>query len=86
MNGYATWQNERWNFAAVQGREGRIELDMIAGDFDDSGIIDIDDVVLLIDYVFRGGPALNPLERGDFNGDSEVDTEDIIELIAFVFH
>ena len=56
------------------------------GDANGDGIIDIGDIVLLINYVFYGGPAPAPLEAGDVNCDGIVDIGDIVYLINYVFY
>jgi hypothetical protein len=56
-----------------------------SGDCDGSGEIDIDDIIFLINYVFAGGPAPNPLSVGDVNCSSFIDIDDIVYLINYVF-
>jgi hypothetical protein len=60
--------------------------DCLSGDVNESGSVDIDDVVYLIAYVFSGGSTPVPDECcGDVDGASGVDIDDIVYLIAFVF-
>lgn len=57
----------------------------ICGDCDSSGDVDIDDVVYLINYIFSGGPAPEPLESGDVDLSGGVDIDDVVYLIAYIF-
>jgi len=61
--------------------------DFMRGDANFSDFIDIDDVVFLIDYIFQGGPAPNPVEEaGDANADADVDIDDITFLLDYIFN
>lgn len=55
------------------------------GDINYDGLIDIDDVTFLVDYVFSGGPAPQPAWIGDMNGNGGIDVDDIVYLIDYVF-
>jgi parallel beta-helix repeat protein len=55
------------------------------GDANRDGRISISDVVFLISYLFRDGPAPNPLEAGDANCDEMVNGEDVLHLINYLF-
>ncbi len=55
------------------------------GDANGDGIIGPGDVVYLINYLFRNGPAPDPLERGDCNCDGEVGPGDVVYLINYLF-
>jgi hypothetical protein len=57
----------------------------ICGDSDGSLSVDIDDVVHLINYIFGGGPAPEPLESGDADCSGNVDIDDVVYLINFIF-
>jgi hypothetical protein len=63
----------------------------ICGDADGSGgdpAVDIDDVVLLINYIFASGTPPNPLAAGDVDcsgGAVPVDIDDVVYLINFIF-
>jgi hypothetical protein len=62
-----------------------VEPPIFRGDCDNSGGIDIDDVVFLIAYVFSGGAAPDPIEVGDVDCSDGVDIDDIVYLIEFIF-
>jgi hypothetical protein len=55
------------------------------GDADGSHDIDIADVVYLINYIFSGGPAPNPLVAGDADCSGDIDIADVVYLIAYIF-
>ena len=55
------------------------------GDADASGAVDISDAVFLIDYIFSGGPAPNPILRGDSDCSNDVDISDVVYLISYIF-
>jgi parallel beta-helix repeat protein len=64
---------------------GAYEYLITTGDTNSDGIIDIKDVVFLINYCFKGGPAPNPLEKGDVTADGSVNVQDTIHLINYLF-
>lgn len=45
----------------------------------------ISDIVYLINYLFRGGPAPEPIEWGDVNCDDDSDLRDVVYLINYLF-
>ena len=59
-------------------------VDIILGDVDGSGKVDIDDITMMIDKVL-GRPTPDMVEEAaDFNGDSRIDIDDITDMIHFV--
>jgi hypothetical protein len=57
----------------------------ITGDANGDGLINASDVVYLINYLFIGGPAPNPLGAGDINCDGLVNASDVVYLINYLF-
>lgn len=55
------------------------------GDLNGDGSIDIGDVVFSINYLYKSGPAPDPLEIGDCNCDQVVDLGDVVYLINYLF-
>ncbi|MFH1335945.1 MAG: dockerin type I repeat-containing protein [Candidatus Zixiibacteriota bacterium] len=55
------------------------------GDVNQTGLIDIGDVVYLINYLYRAGSNPIPLETGDCNCDGVIDIGDVIYLINYLF-
>lgn len=54
------------------------------GDPNDDGTPDIVDIVFLVNYVLKSGPAPIALMSGDVNADCDVDIVDIVYLINYV--
>jgi hypothetical protein len=57
----------------------------IRGDANGDGVINSADVVYLINYLFKGGPAPEPLEAGDVNCDGIINSADVVYLINYLF-
>ncbi|MFH1891573.1 MAG: FG-GAP-like repeat-containing protein [Candidatus Zixiibacteriota bacterium] len=57
----------------------------LCGDADRSGMIDIDDVVFLISYIFSGGPPPAPYDQGDADCSGSIDIDDVVYLINYIF-
>jgi len=57
----------------------------VCGDADGDLGINIADAVYLINYIFKGGPAPDPLDAGDANCDGTVNVADAVYLINYVF-
>ncbi|MCP4633370.1 MAG: hypothetical protein GY855_10635, partial [candidate division Zixibacteria bacterium] len=55
------------------------------GDATDNGVVDILDIVFLINYKYKGGPAPTIPESANVNGDTEIDILDIVFLINFLY-
>jgi hypothetical protein len=58
----------------------------VAGDANCDGEVNVGDVVYIINYVFRGGPAPVPYMAGNANGDAEVNIGDAVYLINYIFN
>lgn len=57
----------------------------ITGDMNADGLVNPEDVVLLLNYLFRNGPPPPPLEAGDFNCDGEVSPPDVVVMLNYLF-
>ncbi len=57
----------------------------MCGDLDDSGTVNSADIIRLVNYVFKGGPAPDPLWTADTNMDGKITSADIIKLVNYVF-
>ncbi len=57
----------------------------LCGDADGSSIITISDAVYLINYIFAGGTAPNPLLAGDADCNGIVTISDAVYLIQYIF-
>ena len=62
-----------------------MEVGSQKGDVTGDGEINIADVVFLINYLYRDGPAPDPLEMGDVNCDDEINLGDVVYLIDYLF-
>ncbi len=57
----------------------------VCGDVNGDGVVDLGDVLYLISYLYKGGPAPDPLETGDVNCDGVVDLGDVLYLISYLY-
>jgi len=57
----------------------------ICGDVDDSETVNILDVVFLINYLYHGGLAPDPIESGDADGNTILNILDITYLINYLY-
>ncbi|UCD29676.1 MAG: hypothetical protein JSV03_04125 [Planctomycetota bacterium] len=55
------------------------------GDPNGDKAINIADAVFIINYIFKGGPAPDPLCIGDANGDGSINVADAVYLINYIF-
>jgi len=58
----------------------------LCGDANQDGLIEIGDVVYLINYTLKGGPAPAPLASGDCNCDGNIDLDDVVLIINYLFN
>lgn len=57
----------------------------VCGDVNETGNVDIADIVYLVSFLFKHGPEPDPLYCGNTNGDGNVNIADIVYLVAFIF-
>lgn len=55
------------------------------GDVNRDGNIDINDVVYLLNYLYKTGPVPDPLRVGDPTGDCTVNVSDVLFLLNYLF-
>jgi len=61
-------------------------LPCLRGDVNCDGVINSADIVSLINYLFKSGPAPDPLELGYVNcGDDVINSADVVYLIDYLF-
>jgi hypothetical protein len=58
---------------------------MIRGDANRSGSVDLADAVFIVNWLFIGGPAPNPLWVGDANCSGGVDLADAVYIVNWLF-
>jgi hypothetical protein len=61
-------------------------LGYIPGDCNLDGEVNVGDVVMIIQYVFRSGQAPTPIETADANGDGTANVGDAVYLINYIFN
>ncbi|KPL00676.1 MAG: hypothetical protein AMJ91_03700 [candidate division Zixibacteria bacterium SM23_73_3] len=61
------------------------DIGYMMGDPTWDGVIDLADVLFLINHLYKGGPAPDPMEIGDVTCDGEVDFEDVLFLINYLY-
>lgn len=61
------------------------ECEPLCGDADGSGGVSIADAVYLINYIFSGGPAPDPLLSGDADCNGGLSIADAVYLINYIF-
>ena len=71
------YQSVPFNFTISTGE--------MVGDVNDDDKINVSDAVFLINYVFSGGDAPDPLYTGDVNCDDKVNVSDAVYIINYVF-
>jgi len=57
----------------------------LRGDTDGDTKYTMNDVVFLINYLIRSGPAPNPLAVGDVDGDGVISVSDVVYLVNFMY-
>lgn len=55
------------------------------GDANGDGNVNVGDAVFVVNYVFRGGPAPDPICLGDANGDGNVNVGDAVYIVNYIF-
>lgn len=58
---------------------------ILVGDANSDGSLNVSDLVYLINYLFKGGSAPNPLLLADLNNDEYLTVSDVIYLINYLF-
>jgi N-acetylmuramoyl-L-alanine amidase len=59
--------------------------DYICGDADANDKLNLLDVAYIINFLYRGGPAPNPLLRADANGSGSVNLSDVSYIVNFLY-
>ncbi|MGB7060783.1 MAG: hypothetical protein WBF13_00335 [Candidatus Zixiibacteriota bacterium] len=62
------------------------DTSVICGDVNNDGIVNVGDIVYLVSYLYRGGPAPIPMECvGDVNNDDVVNVGDVVYLVSYLY-
>jgi len=59
------------------------DISYLPGDLNNDGLVDSDDILYLVSYLFNDGPA--PINPGDINGDRIIDIVDLVALINYIY-
>ncbi|MCX6828671.1 MAG: dockerin type I domain-containing protein [candidate division Zixibacteria bacterium] len=57
----------------------------VCGDANGSGIVNIQDITYLINYLYKSGPKPKPLPAGDATGNGIINIQDITHLINYLY-
>lgn len=79
VTGYSEGSEADYDYATIK------YVQSLCGDTNGDGVVGPGDVVYLINYLFRNGPAPDPLWTGDCNCDETVGPGDIVFLINYLF-
>ncbi len=71
------WGGDAWAASLV--------VTYLCGDFDGSGMVNIGDIVILINFIFAGGPAPLDVSGGDVNCEGRPTISDAVYLVNYVF-
>ena len=74
-SGGERWSDQIWSFSAA----------FLGGDVNNDSEATIADVVYLVNYHFKSGPAPVPLASADVNCDNELDITDAVYLVNYFF-
>jgi hypothetical protein len=75
------YENGNWSLLA----SFRVKRAYTCGDANTDGQVNVGDAVFLINYIFKGGSAPDPLEAGDANCDGQVNVGDAVYLVNYIF-
>jgi DNA-binding beta-propeller fold protein YncE len=79
------WISDYWD-DTIKKIEGFDTAEIINGDINGDGIVNVGDIVYLITYLFRNGAAPQPvLCAADVNADAVVDLGDVVFLINYLY-
>jgi hypothetical protein len=62
-----------------------ITAEYLRGDANQDGIINVGDIVYLVSYLYKNGPAPTPVWVGDCNCDEIVNVGDIVYLVSYLY-
>jgi hypothetical protein len=69
---------------ALRASLAALGYDSRCGEVNNNGALDIGDALMIIDYLFRGGPVPE-MWRGDINCSGDIDLADALEIINVIF-
>jgi hypothetical protein len=92
----SAWQAENMSVAVfVQSDSSKLVLQsvqkplapylFVRGDANGDEILNVGDVVYLLTYLYKGGPAPDPLGAGDANCDEIINVGDVVYLVTYLY-
>ncbi len=64
---------------------GETNVTFVCGDASADEIVNVGDAIWIVNYIFKGGPAPDPLEAADASCDGDVTIGDAVYLVNFIF-
>jgi len=64
---------------------GGMQSQLLSGDANGDGSIDLGDLLYLIGYLYKNGPAPDPLEAGDEDCSRGIDLGDVLYLTSYLY-
>jgi len=55
------------------------------GDANSSGVINVADIIYIVQFIFNGGPAPNPLCNADADCSGIVNINDVVKTVQYIF-
>ena len=63
----------------------RVIITHVPGDANGDGSVNVGDVVYLVSYLYRNGPAPLPEDAGDANCDGPINVGDVVYLVSYLY-
>ncbi|MEW6294980.1 MAG: dockerin type I domain-containing protein [Candidatus Diapherotrites archaeon] len=74
------------NYTGFDEDTAQIQVRSVCGDAKlDDGKVTVSDVIYLVNYLFKGGPAPADMDAADVNNDGKVNVTDVIYLVNYLF-
>ena len=62
-----------------------LQIGRPSGDANQDGTVTLSDALYILNYLFRNGPAPDPIQAGDVNCDHQVDLSDALRILNYLF-
>jgi len=63
----------------------KVVITHVPGDANGDGSVNVGDVVYLVSYLYRNGPAPSPEDAGDANCDGPINVGDVVYLVSYLY-
>ncbi len=81
VTGKATGTTSGFDYVTIK----YVQIEGTRGDANGDEEVTIADAVFLINYLFKNGPAPDPIQAGDANSDDKIDIVDVVYLVNYLF-